>query len=340
MTHNRYSRQTLFSPIGVDGQRKIQDKHVLIVGAGALGTGNAEALVRAGVGKLTIVDRDYVEWSNLQRQQLYKEQDAIDSLPKAVAAKNRLQEINSTVEVSAHVRDVLAEDLLDLLNGVDLMIDATDNFETRMMMNDAAHLHDIPWVYGACAGSYGISFAMVPGVTPCLQCLIHSVPTGGMTCDTAGIISPAVSSVTALQTTEALKILVEDASSLSHRIVSFDLWKNEYSSLSVGSLKKEDCPSCGHTRTYPYLQYANQTKTAVLCGREAVQIRPASPASINLKEFALMLSTKGKEVMANPYLISFNEGALRFVLFKDGRAIIHGTKETDTARTVYHRYMG
>ncbi|TMU87374.1 thiazole biosynthesis adenylyltransferase ThiF [Bacillus sp. BHET2] len=340
MTKDRYSRQTLFSPIGTEGQQKIQGKHVLIVGAGALGTGNAEVLVRAGIGKLTIVDRDYVEWSNLQRQQLYKESDARERIPKAIAAKTRLHEINSTVEINAQICDVMAEDLLELAGGVNLILDATDNFDTRMMINDVSQKYSIPWIYGACVGSYGISFTILPGMTPCLQCFIKSIPLGGLTCDTAGIISPAVSQVVAYQTTEALKILVDDREALSQRVVSFDLWRNEQTSMDVRKLKRDGCLSCGTHRTYPNLSYENQTKTAVLCGRDSVQIRPATPNAIKLLEMAQSLEGQGKQVDRNPYLISFWVDSFRIVLFRDGRAIIHGTKNISEAKSIYHRYVG
>lgn len=340
MNEERYSRQILFSPIGSEGQERIRDKHVLVIGAGALGTGNAEVLVRAGIGKLTIVDRDYVEWSNLQRQQLYNEEDAKSRTPKAIAAKNRLGEINSTVDIQAHIMDVMPEELLNLAMGVDLIIDATDNFETRMIINDVSQKRSIPWIYGACVGSYGISFSILPDVTPCLHCLIEEVPLGGLTCDTAGIISPAVSQVVAYQTTEALKILVEDYESLSHKVVSFDLWKNEHTSLDVTKLKREECPSCGVHRTYPSLRYENQTKTAVLCGRNSVQIRPASRHSINLLDISKTLENQGMKVEKNPYLIRFKVDSLKIVLFYDGRALVHGTKEMKEAKSVYHRYFG
>ena len=207
---DRYSRQILFSPIGIEGQDKIRSKHVLIIGAGALGSGNAEMLTRAGVGKLTIVDRDYVEESNLQRQQLYTERDVEQKLPKAAAAEKRLREINSDVHIEAVIGDANPEKLAELAQGKDLIIDSTDNFETRLAINDISQKLNIPWIYGACVGSYGMSFTIIPGKTPCLNCLLKTIPIQGMTCDTVGIISPAVGMVVAHQTAEALKVLVED----------------------------------------------------------------------------------------------------------------------------------
>ncbi|MFS1515950.1 thiazole biosynthesis adenylyltransferase ThiF [Bacillus sp. SM2101] len=336
----RYSRQQLFLPIGETGQQKISNKHVLLIGAGALGTGNAEALVRAGVGKLTIVDRDYVEWSNLQRQQLYSEIDAQERIPKAVAAKSRLQAINSHVEINAHVADVSVREMEELVLGVDLILDATDNFDTRLLINDISQKYEIPWIYGACVGSYGISYTIVPGITPCLHCLLETVPLGGMTCDTAGIISPAVQMVVAYQTTEALKILVEDWAALRKKLVSFDLWKNQHSAISVDKVKKTECSSCGEDRTYPFLSYENQTKSAILCGRDAVQIRPPKKIDRDLEKVADLLKSQGGTVERNPYLVAFSTGQHRLVIFKDGRVLVHGTKEISEARSLYHKYLG
>ncbi|QDP39484.1 thiazole biosynthesis adenylyltransferase ThiF [Radiobacillus deserti] len=338
--NERYSRQELFKPIGKEGQTKLRSKHVLMIGAGALGTGNAEALVRAGVGKLRIVDRDYVEWSNLQRQQLYAEEDVKQRLPKAVAAKKRLQSINSDVDIEALVQDVSVEEMEQLVGGIDLIIDATDNFDIRMIINDISQKHRLPWIYGACVGSYGISYTIVPGETPCLHCLLETVPIGGLTCDTAGIISPAVQMVVAFQTAEALKILVEDYESLRKKLVSFDLWQNQQTAIRVDKLKRDECSSCGQYPTYPFLSYSNQTKTAVLCGRDTVQIRPAVRADRDLEELAVVLSEQGVEVSRNPYLLAFEVGHHRLVVFKDGRVLVHGTKDVSEARGVYYRYLG
>jgi sulfur carrier protein ThiS adenylyltransferase len=338
--NNRYSRQELFSPIGKVGQQKISTKHVLIIGAGALGSGCAEALVRAGVGQLTIVDRDYVEWSNLQRQQLYSEDDALNRLPKVIAAKNRLTAINSSVSVEAIIADASVSELEEWSKYVDLIIDATDNFETRMMINDVSQKHLVPWIYGACVGSYGVSYTIIPEKTPCFSCLLETVPIGGLTCDTAGIISPAVNMVVSNQISEALKILVGDLGSLRNKLVSFDLWKNQYSAINVAKLKKEDCPTCGKKRSYPYLSYENLTKTAVLCGRDSVQIRPSLPIDRDLEVLEEILANQGGTVQRNHYLLSLSVGSHRLVIFKDGRILIHGTKDISEAKAIYHRYLG
>lgn len=338
--NNRYSRQELFSPIGEEGQQKIREKHVLIIGAGALGSANAEMFVRAGVGTVTIVDRDYVDWSNLQRQQLYAESDVENNLPKAVAAQKRLEEINSEVRVEALVQDVTAEELEELITNVDVIIDATDNFETRFIVNDIAQKYSIPWIYGACVGSYGLSYTILPSKTPCLSCLLQSIPLGGATCDTAGIISPAVSLVVSHQVTEALKLLVEDYESLRDGLVSFDVWKNEYSCMNVQKLRKHNCPSCGENALYPYLNKENTSKTAVLCGRNTVQIRPPYKEDMDFERYKELLNDRVKDLNVNPYLLSFSVEDKRLVAFKDGRVLVHGTKDISEAKTIYHRYFG
>ncbi|MDL4839623.1 thiazole biosynthesis adenylyltransferase ThiF [Aquibacillus rhizosphaerae] len=338
---SRFSRQLLFQPIGENGQKKIRAKHVLIIGAGALGTASAESLVRAGIGELTIVDRDYVEWSNLQRQLLFSESDAQNRTPKAIAAKSRLSLLNSDVKINAHVMDASVTELEQLIPSVDLIMDATDNFDTRLVINDLSQKHHVPWIYGACVGSYGISFTIIPEETPCLNCLLETVPLGGATCDTVGIISPAVQMVVAYQVAEALKILVDDYDALSGKLVSFDIWKNERVALSVAKVKKETCLSCGPNRSYPYLSYQAQTKTAVLCGRDTVQIRPSINMDRDLDSLSDILAKSFDGKMAkNPYLLSFDTGEHRLVIFKDGRVLIHGTKDITEAKTIYHKYLG
>ncbi|MCP3031805.1 thiazole biosynthesis adenylyltransferase ThiF [Halobacillus sp. A1] len=338
MAQDRYSRQHLFTPIGEKGQNKIKSKHVLIVGAGALGTSSAEQLVRSGIGKLTIVDRDYVEWSNLQRQQLFDEEDARSRTPKAVAAKKKLQLYNSEVTIEAHIMDAQREEMESLIPTVDVVLDATDNFDTRMLLNDCCQKYATPWIYGGCVGSHGMSFTIVPGETPCLHCLLESVPLGGATCDTAGIISPAVHMVTAHQVAEALKLLVGDYDALFHKLITFDLWNHQYSAVKVGRAKNKDCPSCGENPSYPFLSLEHQTKTAVLCGRDTVQIRPGQKVERNFEE--LKAAIPAGNVEENPFLISFQTNDYRMVFFKDGRVLIHGTKDVTEARRLYHKVVG
>lgn len=335
----RYSRQILFTPIGHEGQRKLRQKHVLIIGAGALGSSVAEMLTRAGVGKITIADRDYVEWSNLQRQQLYTEDDARNRLPKAIAAKTRLEAINRDVAIETKVTDVTPSEMEQLIEGVDLMLDATDNFDIRMIMNDTGQKYNIPWIYGAVVSSYGISYTILPNESPCLHCLMEQIPIGGLTCDTAGIISPIVQLVTAHQAAEALKLLTENYDALRYKLVSFDLWSNQQASVNVQPVKSDNCSSCGTSPTYPFLNYENQTKTAVLCGRDTVQIRPQTTEKPDLQKTAEHLSNLGK-VEQNPFLLSFSVDANRLVLFQDGRVLVHGTNDITQAKSLYHRYFG
>ncbi|MEK5437307.1 MULTISPECIES: ThiF family adenylyltransferase [Paenibacillus] len=338
---DRYSRQVRFAPFGAEGQEGLAQSSVLVVGAGALGTGIAETLVRCGVGKIILADRDYVEWSNLQRQQLYTEVDAIERMPKAAAAQRRLQQINSEVVIEAYVIDVRAEELEGLVSGVDLIMDGTDNFDTRLIINDMAQKHGIPWIYGACVGSYGITYTILPGETPCLHCLLGTVPLGGDTCDTAGILPQAVQLVTANATAEALKLLGQRKDQLRNKLLTFDVWRNEYHEIGVKAAKKKNCPSCGSLPIYPYLMAANTERGDVLCGRDTVQIRPARPQKLNLQETADRLSRLGSgSVDSNAYLVSFIEGPYRLVIFADGRALIHGTKDIAAARGFYHRYFG
>lgn len=336
----RYSRQELFTPIGRKGQNLIRSKHVLVVGAGALGSANCEMLTRAGIGKLTIIDRDYVEESNLQRQQLYTEADVRDRMPKAEAARRHLQSINSEVHIQAVVADGTALSLQPLIQEVDVVIDATDNFETRMIINDLTHKYRKPWIYGACVGSSGMSFTIIPGETPCLHCLLSTLPIQGMTCDTNGIIAPAVTMVVTHQHTEVLKILTENWTALRTGFVSFDIWNNQYHVIKASKMKKASCLSCGENPTYPFLQTEQATKTAVLCGRNTVQIRPASERKLNIMKLAEDLRKAGYVVKANAFLISVESNGQRMVIFQDGRALVHDTKDEAQAKSLYQRILG
>jgi len=339
--NDRYSRQELYAPIGKTGQRRLQDSRLLIIGAGALGSTLADTFVRAGVGDVTLIDRDYVEWSNLQRQQLYTEQDAIDRLPKAIAAENRLKAIQSETVIRGVVADVTVYEIEEWAYDRDLILDATDNFDTRMLINDYALKHGIPWIYGACVGSYGLSMMIEPGITPCMHCLLETIPKGGPTCDTAGIIAPAVQMVAAYQAAEALKWLTGNESALHRKLVSFDLWTNQHTSISVQAAKRADCPSCGSEPTYPYLDASNHRKTEILCGRDTVQIRPTMKDILPLESLAARLeASHGMKVKGNPYLISLQWEQFRIVLFRDGRMLVHGTKDPAEARKIVDRLLG
>lgn len=336
--NDRYSRQTRFRPIGEKGQAQIEQKHVLIMGMGALGTAVAGSLVRAGIGMLTIVDRDYVESSNLQRQQLFSEEDAKQRLPKAIAAKKRLNEINSSVNINAFVMDATSTSLPSVLNGVDLVIDATDNFDIRLVLNDLMQKYNIPWIYGSCVGSTGMSYTILPGVTPCLHCLLQTIPAHTGTCDTVGIIAPAVHIVAAHQTTEALKLLVGATASLRSHLLIFDLWNNQYLTMDVNHAKKADCPSCGTAPTFPYLTYEAQTKSEVLCGRDTVLIRTNRNRE-SLEQLSKKLASYG-DIQLNPYLLSLTYNTYRLVFFQDGRTFVHGTNSIEKAKSIYYGLLG
>ncbi|MTH54754.1 thiamine biosynthesis protein MoeB [Bacillus mangrovi] len=338
--NSRYSRQTLFFPNGEQGQQELSAKKVLLIGCGALGSGIAETLVRAGIGKLLIIDRDYVDESNLQRQQLFTEQDVQEQMPKAEAAKRRLQQINRHVEIEAYVHHASPQTVRPLLPGIDLIMDGTDNFETRWMINDLAHLHGIPWIYGACVGSYGLSCTFIPGKGPCLACLMEKMPMGGETCDTAGIIAPAVGMTVSHQTVQALKLLSGNEEAVKTELCSFDVWNSSWQSLKIDRMKKENCPTCGHTPDYPYLKEENTARTAVLCGRDTVQIRPPEGVKMDLAKTAERLAGKVDQCTSNDYLLAFTKGPFKLVAFKDGRVLVHGTKKPDEARSLYSRYFG
>lgn len=337
MKTGKYSRQELFYGIGEHGQQLIRRKHAIIIGAGALGSAAAETLVRAGIGKLTIIDRDFVEPSNLHRQQLYTESDAEKSMPKAEAAKRRLRSINSDVDIISIVGEVTYPSLLNMLPA-DIVIDALDNFDTRMLINDFCAKHEIPWIHGAVVSSYGVSYTVLPGKTPCLHCLLESIPLGTETCDTVGVISPVVQMVSAHQTTEALKILTEQTNNLRNTLISFDLWKNESSSIQVNELKNENCPSCGNQASYPYLQDENRAKSVELCGRNAVMIRPGKKQSVSFSEIKSRYRDEIKQ--DNDFLLVLMLENRRFVIFRDGRTIIHGENDRQKAHQLYHKYIG
>lgn len=331
--NTRYQKQALF--LGSQGQTKLQKAHVLIIGAGALGSSSAEMLARAGIGQLTIVDRDFVEYSNLHRQQLYTEADAQSQLPKAVAAKKYLQQLNSEITINTHIIDVNASTIENLIHNQTVIIDATDNFETRMIVNDAAVKHGIPFIFGACVGSYGLTFPILPGQTPCLHCLMTHLPLDGMTCDTVGVISPIVQIIASLQVTQALKLLT--GVPLTKSIHSLDIWNNQKSEIQVSNMKNAHCPTCSEQATFPYLSYENQTKTDVLCGRDAVQIRPSTHLKVSMETLKNKLQPVVTKITVNPYLLSCSFKNYRIIIFKDGRAIIHGTNDASRARTIYNQ---
>ena len=337
--NDRYSRQILFDRIGEEGQRRLTAARVLVVGCGALGSAQAEALCRAGVGRLRIVDRDFVEPSNLQRQTMFTESDAEDRLPKAIAAANHLREINSDVEIEPHVSDVNHSNIEQLVQGCDVVIDGTDNFATRYLVNDACVKHNVNWIYGAAVGSYGVTMTVRPHQTACLRCLFEEAPPAASapTCDTAGVIMPIINIVAAVQVSEALKLLTGRIEDLHGSLMQFDVWQNEWRKIHPGK-PREDCPACGLAR-YETLSAVSQESAAVLCGRDAVQISPSRPTVVNFASLAERLRRAG-EVKFNEYLLRFRTGDFELTVFKDARSIIRGTNEIATARSLYAKYIG
>ena len=340
----KYRKQTLFAPIGEDGQAAIQRGRALVVGCGALGSVIAETLVRAGVGFVRIVDRDFVELSNLQRQVLFDERDVAERLPKAVAASRKLAVINSGVRVDAVVADVRADNVLELVSGIDVVVDGTDNFETRLLINDASLETGIPWVNGGCVGSHGQVMTIIPGKTPCFRCLVEDVPEPGSseTCDTAGVIGPAVNVVASLESVDALKILAGKADEIEQVLTVLDVWEGTYRRLKIGDLRAKGggCPACQKGER-AWLRGEKASQTAILCGRNAVQISPPDRREVDLHEAAGRLRHHG-EVFQNPYLVrvALAEPACEITLFRDGRAIVQGTEDAGVARSLYARYVG
>jgi molybdopterin-synthase adenylyltransferase len=337
--NERYSRQVLFREIGKEGQERLQRARVLLVGCGALGAAQAEMLARAGVGKLRIVDRDFVEFTNLQRQTLYNEEDARTRLPKAIAAKNRIAEINSEIEVEAIIADVNYSNVESLIKDCDLIIDGTDNFQVRYLLNDACVKHNKTWIYGAAVSSYGTTMTIIPGETPCLRCIFEEMPDAGSspTCDTAGVIMPIIASIAAVQVTEALKILTGNINALHHSLMQIDVWQNDWRKINLSGPVPE-CRACGQ-KVFEFLDANVVQVNAILCGRNAVQVMPPAPTDLDLPALAERL--RGiMDVKQNEYLVRFTAGDNEVTVFRDGRAIIKSTDDVSEARSLYAKYIG
>ena len=335
----RYSRQELFAGIGPEGQERIRRSGVLVVGCGALGSALAEMMVRAGVGALVVADRDYVEESNLQRQSLFDEEDVAKGMPKAAAAERRLRALNSEVAVRGVVTDVTGENVEELVRGAEVVLDGTDNFETRFLLNDACLRAGVPWVYGACVGSYGLALVVRPRVSPCLRCVLEEMPAAGSgpTCDTAGVVAPIVHVIAGIQAGEALKLLAGKEDALLAGIVSVDLWPGHFEVMDLRG-KAPWCPACTEGR-YDYLAAGAAGSATVLCGRDSVQVRPPAGATLDLAALAARLRAAGA-VVANEYLVRFTAPEAEMVVFGDGRAIVKGAKDAAQARTLYAKYVG
>jgi len=334
----RYSRQILFRGIGVEGQRRLPAGRVAIVGCGATGSALASLLARAGVGTLRIIDRDYVEASNLQRQSLFEEQDAAESLPKAIAAARRISAFNSEIVAEPRVEDLVPQNIEVLLEGMDVILDGTDNFETRYLLNDYAVKNSLPWVYAAAVGSYGVTLNVVPGKTACLACIFPDTPRGMVeTCETSGILNTAVNVVASVAATEALKLLLggKALEHLRQTLWSLDVWTNERAEIAAGK-PRAGCRACGER---DFVHLAGEGRPHItMCGRNSVQIHERA-RPVDFAEMQRRLETLGI-VRHNEFVLKFWREPYEMTLFPDGRAIIKGTTDTGVARSLYARYVG
>ncbi|CAM3379872.1 thiazole biosynthesis adenylyltransferase ThiF [Brevibacillus invocatus] len=342
-TTARYSRQILFSPIGAKGQEQLKQKKVVIVGMGALGTVLANHMVRTGVGQVRFIDRDFVEASNLQRQMLYDEQDAKEHLPKAIAAEAKLRAINSGVSINGIIADLHAGNAETLLQDADVILDGTDNFQVRYLINDVAVKHRIPWVYGGAVSSRGMFAVIRPGITPCFRCLFPHAPVGrGETCDTVGVIGPIIHIIASYQATEALKILIEAPSTINSTLEQFDLWDNDRMAMDISQGKNPSCPACAQRR-FDYLELhgaGGETEEFVsLCGRDMIQISPLHHRAVDFGVLAERFAPLGS-VEQNRFLLRFHVDNHTLVFFADGRVLVQGTSEIAVARSLYAKYVG
>jgi molybdopterin/thiamine biosynthesis adenylyltransferase len=334
----RYSRQILFPGIGAEGQRKLSAARVVIVGCGATGSALATLLARAGVGTLRIIDRDYVEPSNLQRQSLFDEKDAAESLPKAIAATRKIAAFNSQIVVEPKVEDLIPANVEASLEGMSLILDGTDNFETRYLINDYAIKHSLPWIYSAAVGSYAVTLNILPGRSACLACIFPDSPRGMVeTCETSGILNSAVNLVASIAATEALKLIVggPNVPQLRRTLLSFDVWTNEHAEISAAK-PRPDCRACVQ-RDLVHLAGAARPHIT-LCGRNSVQIHERR-RPIDFAEMDRRLQSHGT-VRHNDFVLKFWRDPYEMTLFPDGRAIIKGTTDTAVARSLYARYVG
>jgi len=333
----KYSRQILFAGIGEEGQRRLLAANAVVVGCGAIGAAAANLLVRAGVARVRIIDRDFVEPSNLQRQTLFDEADARAALPKAVAAERKLCSINASVAVEGLVADVHSRNAEELLAGFQIILDGTDNFETRFLINDAAVKSATPWIYAAAVASYGLTMTIRPGLTPCLACLLDS--SGGLgldaTCDTVGVLGPIVNLIASLQVAEALKLLSGRTESLHQRLISCDVWSGHFQSLRLA--RNPHCRTCA-LREFPYLEGQAQPHIT-FCGRDSVQIHERARA-LDLGALRARLAPVVEEVRQNEFLLRFVVPPHEMTVFADGRAIVKATKDPAVARSLYARYIG
>lgn len=335
----RYARQWLYSELGAQGQRKLSSSRVAIIGIGALGTIEATLLARAGIGFLRLVDRDFVELTNLQRQVLFDENDAHLALPKAEAAKSHLLRANSTIRIEAVATELNPSTAKSLLDDVDLVVDGSDNFEVRYLINDACVERGLPWIYAAAVGTTGLLMPVIPGTTPCLRCVFEEPPPPGSaaTCDTAGVLGMTTSTVGSLAALEALKILSGRADSIRRGLLQLELWSNELHAVTLENPRK-DCPCCGR-REFPFLTERRSSLATSLCGRDAIQVAPATRGPFDFDAVKLRLAGS-VALRDNGFLTRFEHDGKQVTLFRDGRAIVKGTTDPSVARTIYARFIG
>ncbi len=334
----RYSRQILFAGIGEAGQQRLACSSAVIVGCGAIGAATGSLLARAGVGRLRILDRDFVEPSNLQRQSLFDESDACESLPKAVAAQKKLRSMNSSISIEGIVADLTPRNAEELLSGVDLLLDGTDNFETRFLINDFAVKTNRPWIYAAAIGSYGITMTVRPGITACLACLLEGESSASgveETCDTVGVLGPVVQLISSLESAEAIKLLAGKEDALHGRLISSDVWSGRFQSVQIS--RNSNCRACAR-HEFSYLEGDAQPQVT-MCGRDSVQIHERS-RSLDLAALGKRLATTAESVRHNEFLLRFRVPPYEMTVFADGRAILKGSQDPAVARSLYARFIG
>lgn len=337
----RFSRQILFQHMEEKCQKVLMDSCAVVVGCGALGTVSSSYITRAGIGQIRIIDRDFIEKSNLQRQILFDENDIAEGLPKAIAAQRKLRQINTGITVEGIVTDVNYVNIEELTKDADIIIDGTDNFETRFLINDFCIKSNIPWIYGACIGSSGLTMNIVPPTTPCLRCVFEIMPQMGTfpTCDTAGVIGPIAGVIGSIQATEAIKILIGKYESASKTLIEIDVWDTKVKQIDVSDLSGlNDCPTC-KLHKYSYLEAEDGVMTTLLCGKNAVQVMCRNISNIDLVQLAKRL-TSISDVSSNEFMLRFKVKDNEFTVFPDGRAIIKGTNDLSTAKSLYSKYLG
>lgn len=337
----RYSRQVLFQHIGEVRQRELMASYAVVAGCGALGSVSSSYLTRAGIGHIRIIDRDFVEESNLQRQILFDENDIADNLPKAIAAQRKLQRINTKINIEGIVSDINYTNIEELTKDADIILDGTDNFETRFLINDVCVKNNIPWIYGACIGSRGLTMNIIPSKTPCLRCVFETMPQMGTfpTCDTAGVIGPIAGIISSIQVTEAIKILTKDFKSINKKLLEIDVWDSKFKQIDIEDLRKlNDCPAC-KLHNYKYLEAEDGVMTTLLCGKNAVQVMCRNINKIDLEQLAKRVGSIA-DVSSNEFMLKFKVEDYEFTVFPDGRAIITGTEDSSIAKGLYSKYLG